>query len=64
MKSGKYTKFLAKVRSEEYSVYEISKEMFYPNLLRFVWRRHPGAHLDGHNMADGNQQKHLLPVIC
>ena len=31
--------------SEEYFVYEISEEMFYPNLYRFVWRRHAGAHL-------------------
>ena len=35
-------------RSEEYFVYEISKGMFYPNLQRFVWRRHAGAHPDGH----------------
>ena len=34
--------------AEEYFAYEISKEMFYPNLKRFVWRRHAGAHLDGH----------------
>ena len=33
-------------RSEEYSVYEISEEMFSPILWRFVWRRHAGAHLD------------------
>ena len=26
----------------------VSEEMFYPNLQRFVWRRHAGAHLDGH----------------
>ena len=31
MKGGKYTKTLAKFRSEEYFVYEISEEMFYPN---------------------------------
>ena len=30
-------------RSEEYFVYEISEEMFYPN---FVWRRHARAHPD------------------
>ena len=35
-------------RSEEYFVYEISEEMFYPNIQRFVWRRHAGAHPDGH----------------
>ena len=34
-------------RSEEYSVYEKSEEMSYPNLWRFVGRRHAGAHLDG-----------------
>ena len=35
-------------RSEEYFVYEISEEMFYPNLWTFLWRRHAGAHPDGH----------------
>ena len=43
MKGGIYTKTLAKIQ-----VREISKEMFYPNLQRFVWRRHAGAHLDEH----------------
>ena len=33
-------------RSKEYFVYEISEEMFYPKLQRFVWRRHAGAHPD------------------
>ena len=32
-------------RPEEYSVYEVSEEMFYPNLWRFIWRRYD---LDGH----------------
>ena len=36
MKGGTYTKTL----------YEISEEMFYPNLQRFAWRLHAGAHLD------------------
>ena len=35
-------------RSEEYFEYEVPEEMFYPNLQRFVWRRHAGAHPDGH----------------
>ena len=35
-------------RSEEYFVYEVSEEMFYPDLKRFVWRRHAGIHSDGH----------------
>ena len=33
-------------RSEEYFVYKIFEETFYPNLQRFVWRRHAGAHPD------------------
>ena len=33
-------------RSKEHFVYEISEEMFYLNLKKFVWRRHAGAHLD------------------
>ena len=36
MKGGTYTKTL----------YEISEEMFYPTLQRFVWKRHAGDHLD------------------
>ena len=32
MKGGKYAKTLARFRSQEYSIYEISEEMFYPNL--------------------------------
>ena len=39
-------RFSPRFRSEEYFVYEISEEMFYPNLERFAWRRHAGAHLD------------------
>ena len=35
-------------RSEEYFVYEVSEELFYPDLQRFVWRRHAGTHTDGH----------------
>ena len=32
MNGGKYAKTLAKTQVEEYFVYEISEEMFYPNL--------------------------------
>ena len=39
---------LPRFRSEEYFVYEISEEMFYPKLERFVWRCHADAHPDGH----------------
>ena len=46
MKGGKYGKTSPRFRSEQYFVYEISEEMFYRHLLRFVWRRHAGAHPD------------------
>ena len=52
-------------RTERCFIYEISGEMFYPNLQRFVWRRHVGAQPDGHNLAAGNQQKCLSPrMFC
>ena len=34
MKGGTYTKTPPRFRSEEYFVYEISEEMFYPNTYR------------------------------
>ena len=45
--------------SQQFCLCNICRETFYPNLYRFVWRRHAGDHLDGHNMATGNQEKHL-----
>ena len=41
-------------RSEECFVYEISEGKFYPNLQRFVWRRHAGAHL--HELQHGGRK--------
>ena len=57
---------LPRFRTERcFIIYEISGEMFYPNLQRFVWRRHVGAQPDGHNLAAGNQQKRLSPrMFC
>ena len=46
MKGGHIQRPSPRFRSGDYFVYEISEEMFYPNLKRFVWRRHAGAHLD------------------
>ena len=57
-------------RSEEYFVYEISEEMFYPNLYAsFVCKDlYADAMLVltwmSSNMAEGNQQKHLLPSFA
>ena len=43
MKGGKYAKTLAKIQVRGIFLYEIFEETFYPNLKRFVWRRHAGA---------------------
>ena len=34
--------------SQKFFLCEICEEIFYPNLQRFVWRRHAGAHPYGH----------------
>ena len=47
VKGGTCTKTLAKNQVRGiFRIYEVSEEMFYPNLKRFVWRRHAGAHQD------------------
>ena len=51
-------------RSEEYFVYEISKEMFYPNLQRFVWRRHVGAHPDEHQHGGRKLTETSVAEFC
>ena len=35
-------------RSQQFFLWQMCAETFSPNLQRFVWRRHVGAHLDGH----------------
>ena len=51
-------------RSEEYFVYEISEEMLYPNLRRFVWRRHAGAHPDGHQHGGRKLAETSVSEFC
>ena len=65
MKGGKYEKNLAKIQDREmFHIRDIRRNV-YPNLQRFVWRRHVGAQPDGHNLAAGNQQKRLPPrMFC
>ena len=45
MTGGKYTKTLAKIQARRiFRIREIRRNV----LPKFVWRRHAGAHLDGH----------------
>ena len=46
-------------KPQQFFLWKICGKMFSPNLWRFVWRRHVGAHEMGTNMTAGNQQKHL-----
>ena len=50
-------------RSEEYFVNEISEEMFYP-YLKFVWRRHAGAHPDGHQHGGRKPTETSVTEFC
>ena len=50
-------------RSEEYFVNEISEEMFYP-YLKFVWRRHAGAHPDGHQHGGRKPTETSVSEFC
>ena len=62
MKGGKYTKFLAKIQARRISrirdirrkcFTQIYRDLYGDAMLLPTWM--------GTNMADGNQQKHLLP---
>ena len=46
MKGGTYTKTLPKIQVRGIFRIRDIRRMFYPNLQRFVWRRHTGAHAD------------------
>ena len=49
MKGGEYASTLPKIQVRAiFRIREIFGEVFHQNLLRFVWRRHAGAHQDGH----------------
>ena len=55
---------LPRSRSEEYFVYKISEKMFYPNLQRFVWRRHTGAHPDEHQHGGRKPTETSVTEFC
>ena len=62
MKGGTCTKTLAKIRSEEYPRYP--KKCFTQTLLRFVWRRHAGAHQDELQHGGRKPAKTSVTVFC
>ena len=51
-------------RSEEYFVYEIFEETFYPNLQRFVWRCHADAHPSEHQHGGWKPTERSVTKFC
>ena len=51
-------------RSQNFFLREICGETFSPNLERFVWRRHVGAHLDGHQHGGRKPAETSVTEFC
>ena len=51
-------------RSQQFFLWEICGEAFSPNLKRFVWRRHVGAHLDGHQHGGRKPAETSVTEFC
>ena len=51
-------------RSQQFFLWKIFGETFSQNLERFVWRRHAGAHLDGHQHGGRKQAKTSVTEFC
>jgi len=64
MKEGKYAKTLAKILVTAILLCEIRGEIFYPNLERFVWRRHAGAHPYGHQHGGRKPTETSITEFC
>ena len=51
-------------RSQQFFLWKICGETFYPNLERFVWRRHAGAHLYGHQHGGWKPAETSVTEFC
>ena len=59
MKGGKYTKTLAKIRVRGIlCIWDIRRNVL-PKFIEFVWRRHAGAHLDGHQHGGQENNRNI-----
>ena len=50
--------------SQQFSLYNVYGETLYPNLLRFVWRRHVGIHPDGHQHGGRKPAETFVTEFC
>ena len=51
-------------RSQQFFLRQICEETFYPNLQRIVWRRHAGAHQDGHQHGGRKPAEISVTEFC
>ena len=51
-------------RSQQFFSWKICGETFSPNLWRFVWRRHAGAHLDGYQHGGRKPAETYVTEFC
>ena len=51
-------------RSQQFFLCKIYGETFYPNLKRFVWSRHAGAHPDGHQHGGRKPTETSVTEFC
>ena len=51
-------------RSQQFFIWKICGETVSPNLQRFVWRRHVGAHLDGHQHGGQKLTETSVTEFC
>ena len=50
--------------SQQFFLWKICGETFSPNLYRFVWRRHVGAHLHGHQHGGRKSAETSVTEFC
>ena len=53
-----------RLRSQQFFLWKISGETFSPNLYRFVWSRHAGAHVDGHQHGGRKPAETSVTKFC
>ena len=51
-------------RSQQFFLWKICGETFFPNLQRFVWSRHVGAYLDGHQHGGRKPAETSVTEFC
>ena len=55
---------MQRFRSQQFFLWKICGETFSPSLYRFVWRRHAGAHPDGHQHGDRKPAETPVTESC